>query len=138
MKGLIISFLFLHFFYACSNEVITTASESDADAARNFIESALKGDYDKARNYMIQDSVNNQFLDAFERNYKHRMNSDDKAGYKNSSINIHSIRSVNDSNTVVNYSNSYKKQSDSLKIVRISGTWLVDLKYSFSITDTLP
>jgi type IV secretory pathway component VirB8 len=140
---LIISFLFLQFFCACSGSEedrsgnITT-SENDVDAARNFIRSALDGKYDRARRFMIQDSVNNEYLDLFQRNYESRMDPEDKRGYREASINIHDIRQLNDTTTVVSYSNSYKKKNDSLKVVRLNDEWLVDLKYSFSPTDSIP
>lgn len=139
---LMVSFLFLQFFCACSGEEgkrneETTTSENDIDAARNFIRSALDGKYDRARKFMIQDSLNNQYLDLFQRNYESRMDPEDKRGYRESSINIHNIRQLNDSTTVVNYSNSFKKQNDSLMVVRRTDGWLVDLKYSFSPTDSL-
>lgn len=138
----ILSFLFLQFFYACSGgegertgEI--TTSENDVDAARNFIRSALDGKYDRARKFMIQDSLNNQYIDLFQRNYESRMDPEDKRGYRESSINIHDIRQLNDSTTIVNYSNSFKKKNDSLMVVRRDNQWLVDLKYSFSPTDSL-
>ena len=87
---------------------------------------------------MIQDSLNMQYLDAFERNYKDRMTREDKKGYKDASINIHNITKVTDSITVVRYSNSYKKKEDSLKVIQNAGRWLVDLRYSFPKTDSLP
>ena len=138
---LLTGFLFLQFFCACSGgegeDAGGTTSENDVDAARNFIRSALDGKYDRARNFMIQDSVNNQYLDLFERNYQRLMDPEDKRGYREASINIHDIRQLNDSTTVVNYSNSFKKKNDSLKVVRTHNQWLVDLKYSFSPTDSL-
>jgi hypothetical protein len=134
-------FLFLLFF-ACnsSDETSTPASENDVDAARNFIDAALKGHYDEARKLVVQDSINNAWVDLFKRAYQERMSMADKAGYRNASINIHNVQSVNDSTTIVKYSNSYKKQNDSLKVVRRNGEWLVDLGDSFlsPTTDTLP
>jgi hypothetical protein len=139
---LLVSFLFLQFFCACSGsggeksgEV--TASENDVDAARNFIRSALDGKYDRARKFMIQDSANNDYLDLAQRNYESRMDPEDKRGYRESSINIHGLRQLDDSTTVVSYSNSFKKKNDSLKVVRRDGNWLVDLKYSFTPTDSI-
>lgn len=131
---LIFSFLFLQIFCACNNNKESnpvTTSENDVDAARNFIRAALDGHYDKARALVVADSVNNAWIDLFERNYKSRMSLGDKAGYRTSSINIHNIKSVNDSTSIINYSNSFKKKDDSLKVVRQNGAWLVDLKYSF-------
>ncbi|MFN2458341.1 MAG: hypothetical protein ABR502_09090 [Chitinophagaceae bacterium] len=139
MRGIFISFLFLQFLFGCNQTDRTdntTASENDADAARNFIQSALEGEYKKAETFILPDSINNQYLDALERNYKDRMNADDKTGYRGASINIHSIKELNDSTSIIHYSNSYKNQRDSIKAVRMNNKWLVDLKYSFpSITN---
>ena len=121
---------------ACGSNDSGNTSENDVDAARNFIRAALDGQYKEAQNLIVADSVNKQYLDAFATNYRERMNGTDKRGYRESSINIHNIRSVNDSVTIVHYSNSYKQTQDSLKVVRQDNNWLVDLKYSFSTADT--
>ena len=131
-------FLFLQFFGACNNEESITTSENDVDAARNFIQSALEGDYNKARAYIIGDTTNIQYLDAFERNFKNRMSPEDKKGYRTASINIHKVREIDDSTTIVSYSNSYMKKNDSLKVSRLNGEWLIDLKYSFAVKDSFP
>ncbi len=135
---LLTGFLFLQFFCACNNEEKVTGSENDVDAARNFIQSALEGDYTRARIYIVADSTNIQYLDAFERNFKNRMSPEDKRGYRNASINIYKVREMDDSTTIVNYSNSYMKKNDSLKVSRRNGQWLIDLKYSFTAKDSLP
>src|SRR5687768_2385811 len=137
MKGLLIISLFvMTFFSACQNDTTdrsdtTTTSENDVDAARNFIRLFLDGDLNKARNMLVQDSLNTQIFDAYERIYKNRSKTD-KTGYKVSSIRIHSSRPINDSTSVVSYSNSYKNVIDSLKVVKESGEWKVDLKYSLT------
>ena len=140
---LITGFLLLQFFLCCNNEnkenSASGKSENDLDAARNFIQAALEGNYKKARTYALADSFNQQYVDLFERIYKERMNPEDKRGYREASINIHSVSPLNDSVTLINFSNSYKNKNDSLKVVRQNGQWLVDLKYSFyQKTDSLP
>ena len=116
----------------------SSAAENDVDAARNFIRSALDGNYQKARNYMLPDSLNNQLLSTFDDNYRLHMDREEKRAYRESSIRISDMRKLNDSATVVTYSNSYKNKPDSLKVVRRDGKWLVDFKYSFLIKDTVP
>ncbi len=140
MKSILFTgFLFLQVFCACTGSDKNVAnSEDDIGTARGFIHSALIGDYKNARLFIIQDSLNTQFLDAFERNYKERMTRDDKNGYREASINIGKVAAINDSVTIVYYSNSFKKEQDSLKLLRQNGTWLVDLKYSFSGKELLP
>lgn len=111
-------------------------SENDVDAARNFIRSALDGKWTDARRFMLRDSVNTQLLDVFENNYQTHMSREDKRGYREASITLYDTRQLNDTVSIIKYSNTYKKQKDSLRVVRYNGTWLVDLKYSFPPTDT--
>jgi hypothetical protein len=140
MRGIIMTGLVL--FLLCSScnndqeERKEVTSENDVDAARNFIRSALDGNWREARRFMLQDSTNTQLLDTYENNYQVHMNKEDKRGYREASITLYDTREVNDSVAIINYSNSFKKQKDSLRVVRIDGTWMVDLKYSFPQTDT--
>src|SRR6476620_4156723 len=126
-----LSFLFLA---ACNNSDETAARpESDLDAARMFIRDALDGKYDEARQLMVKDSTNENRMSDTERTYAH-MTKDDKRSYRESSINVHDLRKINDSTTVVIYSNSFRNIKDSVKVVKWNGQWLVDLKYTFQRT----
>jgi DTW domain-containing protein YfiP len=140
MRGIIMMGLALFLvFNSCNNDKEDkkeVTSENDVDAARNFIRSALDGNWREARRFMLQDSTNTQLLDTYENNYQVHMNKEDKRGYREASITLYDTREVNDSVAIINYSNSFKKQKDSLRVVRIDGTWMVDLKYSFPQTDT--
>lgn len=125
-------FLFLLFVAAsCSNNSNKEKKpENDIDAARDFIRAALDGKFDLAKTYMLQDSSNTQYLDAVERNYQ-KMADSTKEGYHESSINIHRVDPVNDSTTIIIYSNSFKNDNDTLRVLKINQQWLVDLKYIF-------
>jgi hypothetical protein len=138
MKKIITSFLFLFFLYACNNTDQQTASnkpENDLDAASMFIRDALDGKFSSARELMVSDTTNEQRMSDTERNYEH-MSEEERQGYRNANIQIHNTRNVNDSTRIVSYSNSYKNKIDSLKVVRLNGRWLVDLKFTFQ--DRLP
>ena len=113
--------------------------ENDIDAARDFIRAALDGNYDKARTLLVDDSTNLEDLNASERLYKERMSKEDRDKYKGASIHIHETRKLNDSASVVYYSNTFRNQKDSLKVLKIDGKWLVDFKYIFKHKpDSLP
>ena len=112
------------------------SSDNDIDAARNFIQAALVGDFDRAKVYMINDSLNNEHINAIER-LNERHSKEEKEKYQAASIRIHENRAVNDSTSIIYYSNSFKNKVDSLKVIKIGGKWLVDFKYIFH-TDTLP
>ena len=111
----------------------TGAAENDLDAARMFIRAALDGRYNDARNLMLPDSTNDNRMDVTERTYAH-MSRLDQRNYKDANINIHDTRVVNDSTTIVIYSNSFRNKTDSVKVVRRGGKWLVDFKYTFEGT----
>lgn len=106
-------------------------SENNIDAARNFIRAALDGKFDEARGFMIQDSVNTNYMDIAERSYQHA-DQGEKDGYRTSTIRIYSpVKELNDSTSIVVYSNTYKNDPDTLRVIRVNGQWLVDLKYLF-------
>ena len=131
MKKITISFFFLSILAACNNDKeSSTKPENDLDAASTFIRDALDGKFEQAKQLMLRDSTNDQTMDVTERNYEH-MSQADRVGYRNASIQIHNTREVNDSTRIVTYSNSFMNEKDSLKLVRLNGQWLVDLKFTF-------
>ena len=101
-------------------------SENDIDAARNFVQSSLNGDFQKARGYMLQDTPNINQMSAIERI---NLSPEEKQGLAGATINIHNVKKVNDSTTVVIYSNSYKNNWDTLRVKKVQGKWLVDFDY---------
>jgi hypothetical protein len=114
---------------ACNNDKATPKAEDGVDAIRSFIQSALYGDYQKARAYMIPDSINQEQMNAIERV---KLSTDEKRGLASASIHIHTVNTVNDSTTIVIYSNSFKNNWDTLKALKIKGKWLVDFNYLFN------
>ena len=132
MKRNNLFFLFLLFLAACKTDdkKADAKSSNSIDAARNFIRSALDGKYREAKGYLLQDSVNLNWMEIAERNYL-KADQDTKDGYRSSSINMHKVTPVNDSTAIIIYSNSFKNDHDTLKVVKVDGQWLVDLKYLF-------
>ena len=133
MKRNLFSFLFLlSFFGACTNnDQPASKAENDIDAAREFIRSALDGKFDQARTYLLPDSSNIHYIDVAERNFE-KADIATKDGYRSASIRIYSpVKKVNDSTTIIVYSNSFKNDRDTLRIMNVKGQWLVDLKYLY-------
>jgi hypothetical protein len=128
---LISSFLIV-FLLACNNsdKQGEGQSQNDMDAARNFLDAALKGDFRNASTYMLQDSANLGYLNVTQRNYQH-LDPIKKDSLKNASLRFYDTKQVNDSTTITIFANSYKNDKDTLKIIRVNGQWLVDLKYLF-------
>lgn len=139
MKKICIASFLLFFAFSCKDkDQQSAATSNDIDAARSFIQAALNSDFDKAREFMLQDSLNLQDLEQTAR-LNRQMSNEEKMNYKEASIRIHSHRVIDDSTSVIVYSNSYKNRQDSLRLVKEKGTWLVDFKFIFKHkTDSLP
>jgi len=109
------------------------------DAASKFIRAALDGDYTKARSFLVKDTTNKQTMDNYEDFYNNNRTPEDKKAYKEASIRfLKETHKVNDSVTIVYYSNSYMNKPDSLKVVRINGEWFIDLNFTFQPKDSIP
>jgi hypothetical protein len=129
MKKIISFSLFLLFcLSACNNEDKTETSASDIIVVSGFIKSALRGDYENAKTFMIADSLSLARMNNIARV---NLSAEEKRGLAAASIIIHTRIPVNDSTTVVIYSNSYKNNWDTLRALRVNGRWLVDFNYLF-------
>jgi hypothetical protein len=101
------------------------------DTGTQFIRETLDGDYDAAQSLIYPDSLNVQFFNLYKTQYD-RSSEDDKKNYKNADYVINKSTDVNDSVTVINYSNTYMKKPLEIKVVRKDGVWQVDFKYTVS------
>ncbi|HSU29345.1 MAG TPA: hypothetical protein VLJ68_13250 [Chitinophagaceae bacterium] len=135
--GFVLLFL-LFSIVACNSNHSPAPADSDVDAAREFLRAALDGDFTRAKSYLLQDSANLQCLDIAEEKYQH-LGPDTINGYRGASITFYTPPiTPNDSTTILAFSNSFMNQKDTLRIVRVNGNWLVDLKYLYiNRTDTL-
>ena len=102
-------------------------AEDAQDAGREFIRASLDGDYDKANFYMYRDTTNQMLLDKWKKDYD-GMDQDQRRQYKDANILLFNLQTVNDSTTNFTYANTYKKDTTTIKVIRVHGDWLVDLK----------
>ena len=116
---------------SCNNEK-KCSPLTDTDVATTFIRDILDNRINDAEQYILKDTTNIQYFESFKQAYLKK----DKAEleqFKSADIIINEISNVNDTVSIINYSNSYKKDSKNvLKVVRIDGKWLIDFKYTFS------
>jgi hypothetical protein len=102
-------------------------AEDAQDAGRQFIRASLDGDYEKARFYLLSDSVNLLLISKWEQGFE-KLDRDTRQHYREANILPVNIHNINDSVTSYTYSNSYRKDTTTVRIVRVNGEWLVDLK----------
>jgi hypothetical protein len=104
---------------------------TDIDVARSFIKDLLINDFDAAKVFLLNEEMNNQYFELSKKEFEGKSPEVLKK-YKESDIIINELKPVNDSVSVINYSNSFDKQKKYLlKVIRQNGKWFVDLKYTF-------
>src|SRR3954452_2031118 len=115
----------------CSCNQKYSKAENALDAGREFIDGCLKGDFDKAAYYMLDDAQNKKLLLEQKRNYESK-SKEDKQEYGQASIIINEDATINDSTHIINYENSYDKIGRKVKVILNNNKWLADFKYTFS------
>ena len=126
-----LTFFLLIIALSCNSKTDYKKPENALEAGREFIDNSLKGRYNTAKKYMLQDQENIYWLDKVSKLHN-ELSEQEKAGLSQASIKINEVAYVSDSITVINYSNSYKKRSQKVKVVKHKGEWVVDFKYTFS------
>lgn len=117
--------------FSCNNNQ-KQSPKTDTDVATAFIRDIMDNKLDDAELFLLKDEENKQYFEIVREQYRKK----DKAElerYKAADIIINEISNVTDSVSIVNYSNTYKRElKNKVKLVRINGKWQVDLKYTFS------
>jgi hypothetical protein len=132
MKYSLLIFGFLLMFSCKNQEDEYHKPESAIDAGREFIQQTLQGKFNAANKYMLQDEDNQFWLAKWSKEFN-KSSEQDKAGYSKAGITIYEVNDVvPDSVTVINFTNSYKKRPQKIKVVKANGEWKVDFKYTFS------
>jgi hypothetical protein len=105
---------------------------TDIEVARGFIKNILESNFKDAETFVLKEETNRQFFDLFKKEFESKSKAELES-FKNADIIINEISPINDSVSIINYSNSFKKdKTNKLKMVKINGQWMVDLKYTFS------
>lgn len=126
---LFIVILFFSAFTSCNDARKNPVT--DIDVARAFIKDILDNDYKDAKTLVLDEEINKQYFELSKKDFEGK-SKEELENYKKADIIINEIKNVNDSVTIVNYSNSYKKSMKyEVKVVRINSQWLVDLKHTF-------
>ncbi len=125
------SFLFIFLLVVaigCSNQY--PKAEDPMDAGREFIDASLKGDFEKAKVYMLGNETNDKQFEKLIDDYRQK-STEQKQQYHDASINILEEDTVSDTVHVINYKNSFDKIARKVKVVNTADGWLVDLSYTF-------
>lgn len=129
MKAVLYFVMAFLLFTSCGSKY--PPSENAFDAGREFIDACLKGDFNKASFYMLQNATNNNILDSLQKEYNAKSTTLQQQ-YKSASIIIDQEETFSDSIHIIYYKNSYDKVAHKIKVVKSNDNWLVDFKYTFN------
>jgi hypothetical protein len=129
MKKLL-TVLSLVFFMAC-NSNSDERPQTAMDTGREFIRASLDGDFKKAESLLLKDTENVQLFESYKLFYN-KLPAEKKINYQKASYEINKYQDLNDSTTIINYSNSYMKKPMDIKVTRNNNTWAIDFKYTYS------
>lgn len=115
-------------FLSCTATPVA-APTTAVETGRDFIRATLDGDFPSAEKLLLNDPRNTELFDSYKGFYE-RLPAEKKAAYKNASYNINTFRDLNDSVSLINYSNTYMNQPMNIKIVRRDKVWRIDFKYT--------
>ncbi len=130
IKKLLIPFLLFAFVAACKDPVKQKPTTA-LDTGREFIRASLNGDFISAESFLLKDTENIQLFESFK-DYYERMPQDKKQHYKSASYEINKYEDLNDSTTLINYSNDYMNKPMDIKVIKKESVWYIDFKYTYS------
>lgn len=128
MKNLLLLVAIL-FFTGCDQQI--SRPETALDTGREFIRASLNGDFKTAEPLLINDPENIQLFDSYKR-YYNKMPEEMKNNYRKASYEINKFLEVDDSTTIINYSNNYMNKPMDIKVKKDGDVWGVDFKYTYS------
>ncbi len=127
--ALIISCILL--FAGCSSK--KELPNTDIEVAKTFVKYVLENNFKEAATLVAKDAANDDYLKQLENSQQEKWSKEDAEQYKNADVIIYEVSNVNDTISIINYANSVKVQEkNKVKVVKINGQWMVDLKYTFS------
>lgn len=105
--------------------------EDPLDAGREFVRAVLDGDFEEANLYIAENPEDQEIFERYV-SYMKKQSKQEKLNLKSASIIINKVENLNDSISIINYSNSYSNKPIELKVVRETKGWRIDFSYTFS------
>lgn len=133
MKKIIASLLLIALL-SCNSQDAYKKPTDATDCFRSFVEATMKGKFDLASEYMLKDSTNDYLLTVVMKTYDgYSKEKKDSMRMLSGDFNIHEIANVNDTVTVINFSNKVTPdQKFPIRVIKTKDNYFVDLKYTQS------
>jgi hypothetical protein len=124
----ILSLLVIMGVLGCSNKKQYPPATDGLNAGLEFIGAILKGEFEKADFYMLQDERNKQLLEEARVKYA-SYSKDQKRQLREASLQNVEVENTTATEMILHYNNSFNNERNKLKVVQQGNSWLVDFKY---------
>ena len=118
------------------NQTETKRPTAAMEVGTTFIRATLDGDFKTAESLLYKDSLNEEFFKTYQRSFEAQPK-EKKEAYKNANYNINTFTETNDTVNIIDYSNSFMKQNQKIKLIKKAAQWSVDFKYTTGDTTTV-
>ena len=118
------------------NQTETKRPTAAMEVGTSFIRATLDGDFKTAESLLYKDSLNEEFFKAYKRSFEAQPK-EKKEAYKSANYNINTFTETNDTVNIIDYSNSFMKQNQKIKLIKKAAQWSVDFKYTTGDTTTV-
>ena len=118
------------------NQTETKRPTIAIEVGNSFIRATLNGDFKTAESLLYSDSLNTAFFNTYTRSYEAQPK-EKKDAYKKANYTINTFTEINDTVNIIDYSNSFMKQNQKIKLIKKAAQWSVDFKYTTGDTTTV-
>ena len=114
----------------CNTKKAYPPATDGLNAGLEFIGACLKGNFDKADFYMLQDEKNKQLLKEAKEKFSY-FSREQKKQLAEASLQNIAIENILPTEIIIHYNNSYNNIGGKVKVLQVNEVWLVDFKYKF-------
>lgn len=106
----------------CSTQQSLSPADNALDAGREFIDAQLKGDFERAAFYMLDDAKQQAWLKTAEENYR-KLDRGGRQQSREASINIAGVQEKHADTTLIQYSYSFDTTPKTLLVIKVNQQW---------------
>lgn len=113
--------------FACNTSKKYLPAEDALDAAREYKEACLKGDFEKAKFYAVPNEKSKATIEQLEKIYNKTVDSKARKESKEASIIIKANNTISKDTFQIITTNTFDKKMDTLTVVYQNSLWQVNL-----------
>ena len=116
---------------ACGSDQSDLKANNALEGGRYFIENCMKGDFKKAKLFLLDNPSNKTYFDSLSSHY-FSLDKEQRQLLREASIQVNEIINIDSTHGSFSYQNSLDKTPQKIMVVATPEGWKVDLQYSYT------